>query len=515
MRARRTSRTILRIAYDRCVRGLGLLLVAAACNPPGLTLEIVVDDPSISKVEIFAGSTCEDDCPLGTIAPGLPALPVDAGFIVYDPAPFTAVASDFDGGVAGFRIETAHDTVLGILVVVAYNGQDEVVASSTFHDVAVPTNEPARWRVELTPTTVIGPALDRQPAGTERIKQWRDATGLPACMLLEHWSDSAVPVRELVAPDGDHDCDGVAAANECAPWVPNASGLEPRLANASCVTQVSDLGASICMIGGPQCTESSTAPQGQCVALEDPYCVPSSLCTCSGDANTTACVKQLVIQGTSDMNTLPAMKCEIHVDAAGERCDSGPLTLDGSAYFTGGARTCKSLRFLDSDAPLAAFGSALHLGEAKLKIESLADPCTAELYWAAGTAPPVGYGLVDLELDNGYHLVVPARVDVKASCVDRPPSSCSFVTGGDPNETMFTCAQAIAGAPRCGRDLTHQCEGAYCNGQCCARGESCGPNGCQCGTGGACTGTDACEYQLANSDNCGELCCGIDNPCPF
>ncbi len=512
MRATRTSRTILRIAYDRWVRGLGLLVVAAACNPPGLTLDVVIDDPNISKVELFAGEHCGDDCPHGTIAPGLPAMAVDAGFIVFDPEPFTADKADFHDGVAGFRLESSQDAVLGILVAIAYDAQNEVVASATFHDVAIPTSEPAHWRVELTPTTVIGPMLAPQPAGTERIKQWHDATGLPACMLLEHWTGSGA-IRELVVPDGDHDCDGVAAANECAPWVPDATGLAPTLGAAACVTQVSALGSSICMVGGPQCSETATGPRDQCVALDKAYCAPTAICQCAGNANAAACIKQLVVQNTTDMPTMPAMKCVIHVDADGNRCDdSNALRLDGYA-FTGVG--CKDMRFHDSDAPLGEFGNALHLGEAKLKIEQIIDECTAELYWAGGKAPPIGYGVIDVELGNDYHLVVPTRVDVKQGCIDSGPSYCTFVAPIDAKETMFKCAGAATIDGTCAADAGHGCAGPYCNGQCCGVGESCGPNGCQCGTGGSCTGTDTCQYRIVNSEQCGEICCGPDNPCPF
>ncbi|HEY5922043.1 MAG TPA: hypothetical protein VIV11_10255, partial [Kofleriaceae bacterium] len=173
------------------MRGFWLVALAAACTPSGLTIEVVIDDPNIKKVELFAGDPCHPDCPRSTVAPGLPPMAVDDAFIVIDPKPFTVLDNAFEGGVAGFRIESSTDAKLAILVIVAYDAADQIRWSWSKHGVEIPDGDGERWRINLVPTTPIGPTFEPQPAGTERIKDWRDAKGHPSCLLLEHWSGSS------------------------------------------------------------------------------------------------------------------------------------------------------------------------------------------------------------------------------------------------------------------------------------------------------------------------------------
>lgn len=512
----RTSRTIQRIAYDLWVRLLGLLLVVAACNPPGLTLEVVIDDPAMAKVELFAGRDC-GECPRATAPPGLPLMPVDAGYIVDDPEPFTVNQNDFSDGVAGFRIQADQDQTLGILVALAYDAQGNIRWSWTGHGVDIPNGDSAHWRIVMSPTKPIDTNVG--VANTERIAEWPHPKGHPSCLLLEHWDDSAHAKREMLSPKDDFDCDNVDPMIECEPFIPNAMGVAPNLDSANCVTPVADPAGTICMVGGPTCTENVSAPRDLCVPLDKPYCAPSTLCQCAGTPDEPACIRNLMVTGTNDVPTMPFMKCVIAVDASGNRCDPNTeLFLDASEFLgTFSTNVCKLLALNDPEAPLGSFGNALRVGDAaKLRFENFAEPCFTEVVWEGSQpAPHLQFGFLEAEISNGYHLVVPVRIEVRLGCV-LGGSVCGLSTFSDnTSETIYKCAGAQSITPACGPDPDHVCAGPWCNGQCCGKGESCGQNGCSCGGGSPCSGTDTCETGVINEDQCGSVCCGPGNPCPL
>jgi hypothetical protein len=518
VRATRTSRTIQRIAYDRWVRALGVLLLVAACSPNGLTVEVVIDDPAIVKVELFAGRDCDPDCPRGTVAPGLPPLRVDNAYVVDDPAPFVTKQTDFSDGVAGFRIESTQDATLAILVAVGYDAQNQIRWSWSRHGVEIPDADSERWQVYLDPTTAIGPTLDPQPAGTHRVATWPDPAGHPSCLLLEYWNTSATTTRDLLGPANDTDCDGIAAANECAPWIPNAAGAPPTLDTANCVTPDLHIGTtSVCTIAGPQCTENPALPSVKCAAIDPPYCTPTALCTCAGRIDEQACITQLIAQGTNTADAMPFVTCVLFVDPSGNRCDSSSMELDAGAVLSGGSRKCTALRFNDMQPPLGAFDAYLRVGDGKLELSNFSEPCKADLTWHAGTAPLVNYGLVDADIDNGYHLVMPVRVDVKPGCATAGTSSCQIVIPTNTAETMFQCVEAAPSMAACGPDPNGLCaSGPLCGSQCCKQGEHCGPNGCMCGLGPRCSDGDICASGGAMGEfQCGNTCCGESGPCPL
>ncbi|HEY5945620.1 MAG TPA: hypothetical protein VIV40_09010, partial [Kofleriaceae bacterium] len=316
------------------MRALGVLLLAAACSPNGLTIEVVVDDPNIVKVELFAGRDC-GECPTVTAPPGLPLMRVDAGYIVDDPDPFTAVTDDFSNGLAGFRIESAKDTTLAIVVAVGYNAAGEIKWSWSKHGVDIPNGDSAHWQIYLEPTSAISTTIGTQPAGTERIAVWPNPSGHPACLLLEHWGTDPQVKREMLSPVDDFDCDNVTAANECAPFIPNAIGATPTIDTASCVTpQMISSDSSVCTLGGPQCTENPALPRDHCVALDETYCAPSALCQCAGQVDQATCLRNQVVTGTSG-GTMPFLKCVIAISESGERCDSNELRVDAGTLLSG------------------------------------------------------------------------------------------------------------------------------------------------------------------------------------
>jgi hypothetical protein len=516
VRATRTSRTIQRIAYDRGVRALGLAVLVAACSPSGLTLEVVISDPEIAKVEVMAGDPCGSDCPDGTIPPGLYPMPLDDAFVVLDPAPFTVSDNDFSDGLATFHIEGSGKD-LAILVILGYDLAGNIRWSWSEHWVHIPYSG-QRWQIQLEPTTQITPTLDRQPSGTERYTMWPDPGGHTSCLLLEHWTDLALPDRELIAPDSDHDCDGVAATRECAPWVPNAMGLPPTIYDTRCVVQGSQAaGVGVCLLGGPQCDETPGSMSEACIATDTPYCVSESFCTsCAGSPDPPTCVKTAAAQGIANQS-IAYLKCVLHVDSSFDRCDSGQLVVDASPLLESSLHYCKALRFSDGGVPFPGFDDRLHVGEGKLRLDNFNPPCTADAQWEAGMAGIENLGLLDAEIDNGYHLVVPVRVEVRPGCdAANTPSFCALVKPtAATNETLQYCLLANPVGDVCAGDSSHTCPGPFCNGQCCGAGERCTQNGCACGSGAPCQDGDACATGGPISDNsCGTVCCGASGPCP-
>jgi len=443
-------------------------------------------------------------------------MPVDAGYIVDDPEPFTVTKNEFSNGVAGFRIEADQDETLAVLVALAYDAQGQIRWSWTGHGVQIPDGDSAHWRIQMSPTTSIlatsAPAPD-----IERIAEWPHPKGHPSCLLLEHWDDSSHAKREMLSPADDFDCDGVDPSLECEPFIPNAMGVAPSIDSANCVTPVAPSGGStayVCMLGGPQCNEVPTMPSDTCAELDTPYCTPISTCQCVNRPDTQACIRTLVVGATSDQPTMPFMKCTIGVDQAGNRCDTGELSVDASP-FLGIGRGCKDLRVGDATTPIGPFENALHIGDgAKLKFNNFIMPCAVEVsFEGTQTAPHVEYGFFDVALDNGYHLLTPAKVDVHLGCT--VPSQCGVVMSNNTNESMFQCVDAMGVTPACAPDQAHGCNGPYCNGECCGYGERCTPNGCSCNGGGQCGGGDTCQQMVSNPDQCGILCCGVMTGCPF
>lgn len=499
------------------MRRLGLLLALAACHPSGLTLEVVIDDPNIKKVELFAGTHCSGDCPRGTAPPALPAMPVDDAYLVVDEAPWTVSEPEFDGGVAGFRIESTQATSLDILVVVGYDADDQIRWSQTFHGVDIPAEDAAHWRVQLAPTTRIEVTPAPPPPGSERVAHWQQPSQrLPACLLLEHWDSSGTAVRELVVPDADRDCDEVALATECAPWIPNAVGAAPTIDDARCLLSAPLPGnpGTVCMLGGPACNETDSSPDASCVPLDQPYCTSSALCACAGTADIAACVTGKIAAGI-DAKTIPYLHCTIQLDADGSSCTDAKIEADAGAYVSGGATQCRGMGLHPATAPLGDFASYLELdATSKLKIDSFTEPCKANLYFAGSSAPQSQLAIASLELDNDNHLVIPLRIDLQQTgCVE--DSRCEFLRPSDTTyDGIWQCVGPTT-APRCTPDPNQQCAGPLCNGICCAAGEYCGSLGCACGSDGTrCHDGDTCQSPGAVQSECGTICCGVTTACP-
>jgi hypothetical protein len=493
------------------------LLALAACHPPGLTLEVLIEDPNLKKVELFVGARCSGDCPYGTVPPNLPRLPVDRAYVVSDQAPWSIEEAEFEAGTANFRLEATEDMTVDILVVLGYDAQDQVRWSSTFRGITIPASDTAHWRVEMTPTTPI--ETSPAPSGSARIARWQQPSKrLPSCLLLEHWESSTSAYRELVVPDADRDCDELPATAECAPWVPNAERASPEVTATSCVLTAT-IGSSqtpACVLGGAECSEPSTTPGASCVPVAPPHCVSSALCGCNVSSDVAGCLNDKITVGVG-AGSLPYLKCVIQLDAEGYGCTSDWMQADAGVYLsTSGSTKCSGVTFTEPKLPLANFSSAFVIdADSRLKLESFETPCRVELYFSGSSMPQRRVGLTRIALDNGNAMMIPLVIDLKAAgCVEE--SFCSFHRPSDAIfDGIYQCVSQQSTFPVCAPDTANGCQnGVFCNGTCCASGERCTAEGCACGDGGAkCIDGDTCVGSGPTA--CGTICCGVSQPCPI
>jgi hypothetical protein len=523
VRATRTSRTILRIAYDRWVRNLravGVCAVLSACAPDGLTLEVTVESDT-ERVEVFVGRNCGSECPSEVIVPDIGTRSVSNAYLMKDARPWTTDRADFSDGKAGFRLEVSQDEYLGIVVIVGYNAQGQVTGSRTFHDVEVPAGEAKHWEVTLAATAPLGPTVSTQPPGTETIKMWQGPSKtLAACVFMEHWDDSSQPVRDLIVPYDDTDCDEIAETAECAPWTANASGAPPSIDDASCVTFKTSGGSNLCVIGGPQCFENGGTGEN-CVPLAEDYCAPSKLCLCADSTTPLDCLRGAIADGSAT-SAVPYVKCAIPLDDSGVPCNGQThYEIDAQTYLGTTTTKCEDIRLGHLRLPVGTLDHSIELAPdsaAYLKVETFYTPCKADLAWGGSAPSPVSpqFGFVDLVLDNGRHLAIPMKIDLSVGC-DGRVATCGFVRPADTSDPIWSCL-APATTPPMFDVCPVQADclyGVLCNGLCCGRGERCGANGCECGTTGqACGAGDTCQSATGYPDQCGTACCGV-SPCPF
>ena len=318
MRAKRTSRTILRIAYDRVVRRLALLVLTACGNPTGLTIEVLVEPGT--RVELYAGEYCGEDCPGAVSPPNLTLKRITNAYLTFEGEVAPEVANA--DGVAGFRIVSDYDTHLGTILIVATKG-DGTIWTSSFYDVEIRAGDGMRWRVDnLVKTEPLIDVLGQAPpAGARRIKIWNEpGATTPGCVLVEDWTAGVEPFRDLLVPNYDTDCD--ALMTECAPWTFHATLAPPTIETSNCV--VGDLTTGTCHLAGPQCSE--VGQQGDhCMELTEEYCVPSALCACQNLTDPNMCLASTIDVGLRDaVEPMPHLKCVIELDDGGQACSSEP-----------------------------------------------------------------------------------------------------------------------------------------------------------------------------------------------
>jgi len=513
-RARATDR-IARddIAYDRLVRALiiAVLVALAACNdPPGLTLDVVTNDPAITEIQLFVGDACEG-CPSSMAPPGLLARSTDI-YIVKDTR---AYIGEWRGDRAGFRLTStsSHDERVPIVIAVGFDQGHMPRATSTLHDVMVPAGRAEYWQTFLeTATPIVDPDPD---TSGERVTVWPAMRNGPQCLMVEHGTEGA----DTVVPKDDTDCDGVSSTLECAPFTPNAVRQPPTIDAARCVAPVaSNITGTLCLLGGSVCTETSPTVT-PCEPLDVDYCAPALLCSaCANGGDWDTCVK-LKLAGV-DPNAgnpiMAAIGCAIPMETSGVQCaDTSKLraTLDAAQFLNkdGGSNvTCTDIAISEMILPLS-FHHSLTLGTATLTLENFQQDCKIDVKWSGDYNRQLGTHVLvaDLELDNGKHLAVPFVVHANDSCASN--LQCNAVMP-DSTDTMFQCTRPAPSTTTCtGSTLCYN--GTPCGARCCSIGEACVDGVCQCGDGPHCVSDDACTAGGLTA-GCGTMCCGIGMPCP-
>jgi hypothetical protein len=509
-------------AYDPEVRGLPavvgvLVAMLAACDPPGLTLEITTTNKDVRSVEILVGMDCSGDCPRGIAPPALAPRAVDRIFVVDDDSPWS---STVDGGVAGFRLAADSATEVDLVLAVGLDEAGTPIETAYAYDVEVPGTRGDYVRVELEAAMPVAASLTEPPppAGTEALAIWREPNAKRACVLAEHWSDGAEPTRDLVVPVDDPDCDEV--VNECAPWTHLATNVPTTIDHANCTySGALSSGKDVCLLGGSPCNEVGPTV-ATCAALDVPYCAPQALCSaCQGPWNPDCALTAM--RDGSATNTMPHLSCTFAKDDAGEPClDEAIVTgVDGSALLgSPPATTCKGTRVHDLQLPLGPFESSVQTGVGLFKVDGLEPPCTVDVHFKGipQANESTAIALVDLELDNDAHLAVPAVIHVTTGCTFSP--TCTFVLGTT-TDSMIGCAEeapppTAACGPSGGCPAGPAC-GPSGSLTCCGSGERCVSGQCICGSNGGCSGGDQCAVRLSTPDQCGELCCGVSIGCPF
>lgn len=490
-----------------------------ACNdPPGLTLEVVPLDASISRVEVYLGDHC-DTCPDAMAPPMMRPRAANIYETNYSQV-FAADSSDatnWHDGHAFFRITSpdAHDSQVSYLLAIGFDKNGVPIALNRYHDVAIPAAATSYWQVPLDEP--LKPLTDA-PSPDERIAIWPMARPAgPRCVLIENGGGGQA---DAVVPHDDPDCDGVTPAMDCAPFTPNAVAVAPTLAETRCVanaTGVLDGGGTtppqICLLGGPACTDGQTS-QG-CEYLDVDYCAPMALCNaCAGqDWDTCPKVKILAAETTTG---IPYVGCNIAMQIDGTQCpDASKRSADIVAtdfVAQGGGTKCLSMTISEPTLPLA-FKTKLVIGGATLELTNFKDDCSATLEWSGNYMRTLGAAhglLIDLALDNGKHMVVPFALHFADSCINGTACTRNIPST---TESMLQCASSTQdAATTCTAQTECTNGGIACGGRCCGKGENCTGGVCRCGAGPHCVGdTHFCVTSSANPGitGCGDVCCGL------
>jgi hypothetical protein len=504
----------------RAVALCTVLLVVACDDPrPGLSLEVIVNDAAISRVELFVGAPCSDDaatdrlsrCPAQFAPPDMQEMAIDRVFLVSDPVPWSVAT--MGASSVGFRIATGeHPHTIGIIHVVGYDAQDAVVSSGTIYDYELEPGTAETGRIVLRRTIALDAPVPSQPAGTRRMRQWRSGS-LPSCVLAERWPDETAPLRDLIVPVTDPDCDE--QVDECAPWVVDAHDLPASVEHASCLAYPPN-GAppAVCLVGGDPCTDGITASVQRCAPLDERYCAPDVVCGSAAYPYDAAAMKEILTDAFNSILVMPHLDCIVGVTSeTGQPCPSTTSATGIDAEPILGQATCTGAALHPLEPPLAPTRS-LALDGSTLHIRTVQTSCKLEVQLDSSPAALTAFGWVSLSLTTGNHLFLPLRLVQHTERCEA--LSCKFA--GDPNRTLVDRCASSPPPPSASCAPSPNCaDGPSCGVVCCRRGEWCDNGICRCGTGDSClklAGADAFCQQADSADpsSCGSRCCGGTGP---
>lgn len=476
-----------------------VLLVAACSDPPGVTLEVIRTDKAVTKVELYLGEKC-DGCP-GVMAPPQMTPRRAHMFKVNDPTVFGA--DEWQGDRAGFRLTSATGMTqkVPLILAVGYDANDKPIATSSFYDGEIPVGHAEHWITTLVPTT---PIVDPMPvAGGERIAVWPQQRTGPRCVMVEHGTS----IADAVVPADDTDCDGLAAAAECAPYIPTAVNTVSTFDSANCVTQVPAAnGAQLCLLGGPICNEMTAITVVTCDPLDVDYCAPNKLCAVCPDGGFD-CIKNAIQQASIGPPQMNGVECFIPMNLDGSVCDDSSrrrAELDLGGLLQGSETKCVDVEISELALPIS-LRQSLSFAGATINVRNFNEPCRVEIEWSGRYDRNVGGKehllLVEAELDNGKHIVAPFYLHMAETCIGS--MRCSPVVP-DLFDSMFQCVKPAMNSTTCAPTAASCNGGIACGARCCGPGESCRDGECRCGDGPHCADGGSCVD--APTAGCGTQC---------
>ena len=163
----------------------------AACDPPGLTLEVTAFDLPVKRVELFVGEHCGTSCPDSVAPPGLTAKPTDIYLVTDEQTWFAPVVE----GKAGFRLWADDDRTVPIIVAVGFDAADggNPIAAATTVNALIRAHDSEYWQLPLAMAAEI---IETPATSGNRVKLWRRPDKLyPACVMVEDWR-SGVAARD-------------------------------------------------------------------------------------------------------------------------------------------------------------------------------------------------------------------------------------------------------------------------------------------------------------------------------
>jgi hypothetical protein len=427
------------------MRAAVLAICFLGCSSPkGVAIEVHPGATSSDTVELFIGRTaCHDpDCG-GIEPPGI--FGKLSGTIAYRDGDAIDSAPMVDGAVTFQLVPDKVTETLPLVIAVGFtNGDPDSVA--IIRDLEI-SSEPQLVYATLSGATShvrSVPANTSIPDG-DRVEVWREKNvPMSSCVVVQRWRNNQ-PEHLFVVPTDDPDCDDVPNGPlECNQDVFHASTAPKSLGSPNeCVALFPDMGEPICRVGGQGCTDGVGVTQ--CAPM--PYCLPEPVCDVSAGCPTPnpMCLRQRFanITGISRVN------CQVPTDL-GAPCTGVPsTTIDFGPAFGPATTTCTGVSFdplLLSDTQLGFQPTLRFPSGFELSASGPQPPCAFDATWqghGAVTQTEDDHGLMQLDVDNGQHIIIPIVIEYLPGQCPTVPFSCSvdFGTNGSTGgfDSVWNC----------------------------------------------------------------------------
>jgi len=395
------------------MRAAVLAICFLGCShPEGVAIEVHPGATSADTVELFIGRTaCKDpDCG-GIDPPGVAGrLP---GTVAYRDGDAIDSAPMVDG-VATFRLVPAKraETLPLVIAVGFTNGDPDSVAIIRDLDVS---SEPELVYATLSGATshVVSVPTNMSIPDGDRVEVWREHSApMSSCVVVQRWR-SGQPEHLFVVPTDDPDCDDVPNGPlECNQDVFHASTAPKDLHNDNCIARFPDQREPICRLGGPGCTDGVGTTQ----CAPSPYCVPGVVC-----ALTTGCAPQTspmcIRMAFANIAAITRVTCQVPLDVGQPCMNMVPTTIDFSPVFGPAMATCNQMSFdpLELNESQLGFQPTLRFnsGFELIPAGPPQQPCSLDATWVVHgpvTQAEDDHGLLQIDVDNGQHIIVPVVV---------------------------------------------------------------------------------------------------------